>query len=189
LSRSIAIVVSGLPGSGKTTLARTLGGRLQVPVLERDRFAEVCFDALGPDGPGPRALGPVSWELLFYVAGQILPSGGSVLLESNFSRKRHRDRLLGLLQGRGYRLMELHCKAPGDVLLQRFIDRAKGGQRHERHEDTDRVDEFRAIFADPERHDDALLFPHHAIVLDTTTEVPIDELTSQLDRASEWQPA
>jgi predicted kinase len=189
LSSNLALVVSGLPGSGKTTVARTLGSRLQVPVLERDRFAEVCFDALGSDGPGPRALGPVSWELLFCVAGQILPSGGSVLLESNFSRARHRDRLLGLVQGTGYHLVELHCQAPGDVLLQRFIARAKGGQRHERHEDVGRVDEFRAIFADPERHGDALLFPGDAVVLDTTTEVPIDDLTTHVNRALESRPA
>jgi Ni2+-binding GTPase involved in maturation of urease and hydrogenase len=55
----LLIVVSGLPASGKTTLARTLSDRLSLPVVERDRLAEVCFDALGTQASVP--LGSVSY--------------------------------------------------------------------------------------------------------------------------------
>jgi 2-phosphoglycerate kinase len=63
LAEALLVVVSGLPGSGKTTLARTIGARLSVPVVERDRLAEVCFDAVGAESPAVAQLGSVSYEL------------------------------------------------------------------------------------------------------------------------------
>lgn len=72
--RPLLIVVSGLPDSGKTTLARAVGARLTVPVVERDRLAEICFDALGARSPAVAELGSVSYELLFYVAREFMAS-------------------------------------------------------------------------------------------------------------------
>jgi predicted kinase len=150
--RPLLIVVSGLPGSGKTTLARAVGARLTVPVVERDRFAEVCFDALGARSPAVAELGSVSYELLFYVVREFMASRQPVLVESNFSRTRHADQLRGLLDGSTYRLAEIHCRAPGNVLLERFAEESTERPRHARHDDRNRIDEFRAVFADPVRH-------------------------------------
>ena len=182
MTAPLVIVVSGLPGSGKTTLARTLGARLPAPVVERDRLAEVCFDALGPGSPAVGALGSVSYELLFHIAGELLRSRRSMVLESNFSRARHAARIRALVDGSAYRLAELHCRAPADVLGDRFAARARSGGRHPRHDDVNRIDEFRAVFADPARHEDALLFPELALVLDTAVPVRPDEVLGHLGR-------
>jgi predicted kinase len=178
--RPLLIVVSGLPGSGKTTLARAVGAQLTMPVVERDRFAEICFDALGACSPAVAELGSVSYELLFHVVREFMASRQPVLVESNFSRTRHADQLYALLDGSTYRLAEINCRAPGDVLLERFAERARNGTRHARHDDRNRIDEFRAFFADPVRHEDAVVFPDRALVVDTTREVSMDDVLRHL---------
>jgi predicted kinase len=170
----ILVVVSGLPGSGKSSLARQLG----MAVIERDRLAEVCFDALGGDRTAP--LGHVSYELLFHVAREFLASGAPLVVESNFSRARHANQLTDLVSGTPYRLAEIHCTSPGDVLLNRYATRAVSGQRHPRHNDANRIEEFRAIFASPARHEDALIFPDLALVVDTTRPTPMDAVRAHV---------
>jgi predicted kinase len=95
VEQSLLIVVSGLPGSGKTTLARDIGTRLVVPVVERDRLAEVCFDALRAESAAGTDLGSVSYDLLFHVARLVMASRRPLALENNFSqagRRRGRSR-------------------------------------------------------------------------------------------------
>jgi hypothetical protein len=102
-------------------------------------------------------------------------------VESNFSRARHAEQLGALLHGSPCRLAELHCRAPGEVLLERYAARARNAQRHARHDDLNRIEEFRAIFADASRHEDAVIFPDRALVLDTTPEMPMDQVLRHLD--------
>jgi hypothetical protein len=101
-------------------------------------------------------------------------------VESNFSRARRAEQLGALLDGSPHRLVELHCRAPGAVLLERYAARARKGQRHARHDDLNRIEEFRAIFADASWHEDAVIFPDRALVLDTTLETPMDEVLHHL---------
>src|SRR4051794_10844242 len=43
----LAVVVSGIPASGKTTLARQLALALELPLVSKDVIKEALFDALG----------------------------------------------------------------------------------------------------------------------------------------------
>ena len=40
------VVVSGVPGSGKTTVGRALAGLLGSPYLDKDQFLKTLFDGL-----------------------------------------------------------------------------------------------------------------------------------------------
>ena len=41
------IIISGLPGSGKTTLARNLAPALSLPVIDKDQILERLFESKG----------------------------------------------------------------------------------------------------------------------------------------------
>ncbi|MGH8284210.1 MAG: AAA family ATPase [Steroidobacteraceae bacterium] len=49
MTRSFLIIVTGLPASGKTTLARGLAARHRVPLLAKDLVKEPLLDALGAE--------------------------------------------------------------------------------------------------------------------------------------------
>jgi predicted kinase len=60
------IVVSGLPASGKTTLAHLLAAELRLPLVGRDDIKERLFESLGwSDREWSKRLGIASWDLLY----------------------------------------------------------------------------------------------------------------------------
>lgn len=46
-SRLPLVLVTGLPASGKTTLAQGLAAMLELPLIAKDRYKELLFDVLG----------------------------------------------------------------------------------------------------------------------------------------------
>ena len=65
------VLVSGAPGSGKTSLAAPLAAELGLALLRKDRIKETLHDGLGapePDLAWPRRLGGAAMELLWALA-------------------------------------------------------------------------------------------------------------------------
>lgn len=60
------VVVTGLPGSGKSTLSNELAARLALPLIAKDRYKEILFDVLGiGDRSWSRQLGQAAIALQY----------------------------------------------------------------------------------------------------------------------------
>jgi predicted kinase len=80
-STDTVIVVSGIPASGETTLARRLGEHLGMPVISKDTIKEALFDVLGTgDLERSRELGRAAHVVMYALATEQRP----VILESFF---------------------------------------------------------------------------------------------------------
>lgn len=59
--RPLCVLVSGAPGSGKSTIANELGERLRVPVVSKDRLREGTLWSLGTRDLDLAPVGPPLW--------------------------------------------------------------------------------------------------------------------------------
>ena len=82
------IIVTGRPGSGKTTLSRKLAERLWMPVISRDEIKEgyvnshgVKHDRLPPD------TNSVVSDLIFEIVNRYLAAKVSVVIEAGFQHR------------------------------------------------------------------------------------------------------
>jgi predicted kinase len=131
------IVINGLPGSGKTTLFRRLVQGLQIPGFARDGIYETLFDAMDcAESGSPLMLGHGAFGMLYYSAGQLLSVGQPVIMEAFFGRPELRSAEFRQLQKRyPFEPIQLLCKADGNVLVDRFLERMTSEGRHLGHQD------------------------------------------------------
>jgi predicted kinase len=125
------VLVNGLPGSGKTTLATGLAAVLDVPLISKDAIKEAVAGVV-PTAPGP-ALGMAASEMMWTLAAAI---PGGVLLESWWFRPRDlRFVEAGLRRCKPQRAVEVWCDVPAHVAKGRYARR----RRHPIHDDPNRL--------------------------------------------------
>jgi adenylate kinase family enzyme len=66
-----AVIVNGPPGSGKTTLARSLSRSVGLPLFSKDAVKETLLDELGyEDRAESRRIGAASGEVIWTLLGE-----------------------------------------------------------------------------------------------------------------------
>ena len=93
------VIITGRPGSGKTTLAKKLGERLWLPVVSRDEIKEGYVNTYGVrhDRLPPDANGLVS-DFFFGIVNQYLAGNISVVIEAAFQHKVWEPRMHVILE-------------------------------------------------------------------------------------------
>jgi predicted kinase len=130
-------LVTGLPATGKTTLATRLARSLAVPLLSKDRVKEPLLDVLGaPDRAASRRLSDAAFAVLFTLADELLPLAGAVVLEGNFRPGEHEPALRALLAHHAPASCDqVLCRVPEALRQQRLQARALDATRHPGHRD------------------------------------------------------
>jgi predicted kinase len=106
------VLLSGLPGTGKTRLALALARLLRIPVFSKDRFQS----QLRVQGLAARE-GAAGYELLFDVADQQLALGIGVILDAVLPMQGFRDRAASLAVSHGVALKPIFCFCSDEELL------------------------------------------------------------------------
>lgn len=143
----LLVIITGLPCTGKTTIARQLAAELGLPLVAKDDIKERLFDSLGwQDREWSKKLGRATFDLLFYFVEVALGGGYSCIVEARFFPQYHLERFRAMQQRRPYRPLVIECAADGEKLLQRFIRRSESGERHPGHVDHTSYAEAKTAF-------------------------------------------
>ncbi|WP_251855900.1 ATP-binding protein [Herbiconiux sp. L3-i23] len=147
------VLVVGRPASGKSTISAAVAERFNLPLLSKDALKELLFDHLGS---GDRArsieLGRTAFALLDHLIHLQLQSGAPFLVDAAYDAQIENEKFRAWQQEFGFIAVQVHCTAPIDELMRRFIVRAQDGTRHSGHADHDSIDEYRRSLSD-DRHE------------------------------------
>ncbi|HVT77020.1 MAG TPA: AAA family ATPase [Acidimicrobiales bacterium] len=129
--RELFVVVSGAPGSGKSTIAKPLGQALDLPLLEKDVIKEALGDVLGAASiEDSKRLGAATMAALLALAR----ANTGAVLESTWIPEIARGQLAGLPRP----VVEVLVDVPVEAAMARYRERA--GTRHPVHFDHQHLD-------------------------------------------------
>lgn len=126
MDEDAVVVVTGIPASGKTTLATALSTQLGWPLISKDVVKEALFEALGT--------GDLQWSQLLGRAGHVVmyslaATFPKVILESHFQRGIAEPELLALNRP----IAQIYCQCPVDLAAERYRRRIHDPGRHAGH--------------------------------------------------------
>jgi len=144
MKQPVLIIVSGPPSSGKTTLAKNIAQKFNLPLITKDNLKEILFDTVGwKDRAWSQKIGSASFALIHYFLDSLIPTGQSLIIEGNFKTEFESQHLSPRLDKYNYRAVQIMCQCDGQVLFERFKKRSESGNRHPGHCDTGNYDELK----------------------------------------------
>lgn len=157
------VVVAGLPASGKTTLARSLAAELGLPLISKDAIKEALFDALGTgDLEWSQRLGKAAHLVMYGLARE----SRSAVFESHFWIGVAEVDLVSL----GRPLIQVYCRCPTELAVERYRQRVSSPDRHPGHLDEHQTDAVIKSWREAEARPLALDAP----LVEVLTSEPVD---------------
>ena len=131
--KPFVVLVCGLTGSGKSTVARELAARLGVPVINSDvvrkQMASKSGQQIVPlnEGIYSPAMTEKTYAKMVSEAETQLVQGQGVILDATFSRRVQRKPIFNRAKRYGAHVALIHCSAPPATIQQRLKERAAAG--------------------------------------------------------------
>ncbi|MEU8120404.1 AAA family ATPase [Spirillospora sp. NPDC049024] len=128
------VMVGGLPGTGKTSLAGALADRLGCTLLSSDRIRKELA-GLAPTAPAAASYGSgiytPQWGRRTYRemaarAARLLRMGETVILDASWTSQENRDLVAAVAEHEHAHLASLRCEAPEAVCAERMRTRPRG---------------------------------------------------------------
>ncbi len=122
------IVVSGLPGTGKSYFCRRLSQRLPFPILESDALRKVLF-------PSPNYSLSESNRLFracHLLIEELLKRGIPLIFDATNLMERHREHLYNIADRVEAKLIIVRVEAPPELVRQRLNDRLSSTDREDK---------------------------------------------------------
>ena len=123
VAEPVLIVISGLPGTGKSFFSRRLAERVPLLVLESDVLRRTLFSS-------PSYVSSESSQLfraIHQLVEELLRKGVSVILDATNLSERFRERVYSIADRLGVKLVLVRVDAPPEVVRQR-LDRRSAGE-------------------------------------------------------------
>jgi len=117
------IVVSGLPGTGKSFFCRKLAEKLPFLILASDTLRKILFPSPKYDESENKRLFSASHVLI----EELLRKGIPVIFDATNLLEHHREYLYRAAERAGAKLILVWVEAPPEVVRQRLLAREKAG--------------------------------------------------------------
>ncbi len=167
MAKPLLIIITGLPGTGKTSLGKKISAKFQLPLICKDDIKEILFDSLGyQDRAWSQKIGGASYDLLYHLTAENLRAKKSIIIETNFDPRFAKQKILALKKKYDFKVIQLRCWADGEILFARFKKRAVSGRRHPGHLDAENSEAWCADLVKGKI--DALKIGGQLIDIDTT---------------------
>ncbi len=127
------ILVTGIPASGKSTMARFLAEAFGLPVISKDRIKECMYDTIGFRSREEKVkLGIASMQIMYDLAEELMRSARPFILENNFENV-SKEGLLTILKKYKYKAITVTLTGDYKIIYQRFLERNRDPGRHPGH--------------------------------------------------------
>lgn len=129
------VLICGLSGTGKSTLARALSCQMGLPMISSDVTRKSLFGAFGGDARAAYEAGvytpsktEATYEQMASKAETYLVKKKGVILDATFQRQRQRERMIRLAAQHGAEWLVVFCQTSDAVIRERLRRRERDAQ-------------------------------------------------------------
>jgi predicted kinase len=115
------VIVSGLPGTGKTYFSKKLSERLPFITLESDVLRRV----INPNPTHSHTESARLFAAIHLLCERLLKEGHSIIVDATNLTEKHRQHFYGIADRAGRKLIIVYTEAPSALVKERLDNRAK----------------------------------------------------------------